>query len=59
MITETNAFHPTTKAAVAKAIAELGVELSASRVKKTPRRPGRRRQEYLCPCPCRHSPSTS
>jgi hypothetical protein len=33
MITET---HPTTKAAVAKALAELGVELSASRVKKTP-----------------------
>jgi hypothetical protein len=32
MITET---HPTTKAAVAKALAELGVELSASRVKKT------------------------
>ena len=35
MITETNAFHPTTKAAVAKALAGLGVELSASRVKKT------------------------
>jgi hypothetical protein len=31
-----NAFHPTTKAAVAKALAELGVELSASSVKKTP-----------------------
>jgi hypothetical protein len=36
MITEMNAFHPTTKAAVAKALAELGVELSASRVKKVP-----------------------
>jgi hypothetical protein len=36
MITEMNAFHPTTKAAVAKALAEFSVELSASRVKKTP-----------------------
>jgi hypothetical protein len=36
MITEMNAFHLTTKAAVAKALAELGVELSPSRVKKTP-----------------------
>ena len=36
MITEANAFHPTTKAAVAKALAELGVELSTSREKKTP-----------------------
>ena len=35
MITETNAFHPTSKAAVAEALAGLGVELSASRVKKT------------------------
>jgi hypothetical protein len=33
MITET--LHPTTKAAVAKTLAELGVELSPSRVKKT------------------------
>jgi hypothetical protein len=35
MITEMNAFHPATKAAVAKALAECGVELSPSRVKKT------------------------
>jgi hypothetical protein len=36
MITKTNALHPTTKATVANTLAELGLELSPTRVKKTP-----------------------